>query len=49
MEINKLRINNFDLYHIPNNKFKSFTIGVESHYYQIILLNIMKNTQPKRL
>lgn len=28
MEINKLRINNFDLYHIPNNKFKSFTIGV---------------------
>ena len=28
MEINKLHINNFDLYHIPNNKFKSFTIGV---------------------
>ena len=32
MEINKLRINNFDLYHIPNNKFKSFTITIKLSY-----------------
>lgn len=27
MELNKIEMNGFTLYHIPNNKFKTFTIG----------------------
>ena len=39
MKINKIEMNGYTLYHIPNKKFKTFTIGA----YFFIIKNIHQN------